>query len=321
MKKIHIKGLNLQLIPSVTIILAIVSGCISSTASTPDSTLTKLPPGSTQTVKITDNQASTLPPTYKSTIQPTSTITLQPSQVVTLTPAIKPSTVLPVLVAPNELVTKMLGEVNIDRATTDLKRLTGVEPICTDTGCHTIANRMTGSEGLGWAKDYIFQELSGQGYSVEIQDWSREGYTDQNLIVRKPGAVNPEEEIYVVAHVDGVDSPAADDNASGAVDLLELARVFSKYPTGRTLVMLFSTGEEQGTLGVESYLSHLSAREISAIKDVVNIDMVSYDANQDGVMQLWDGGHAPSMVLTKMMGETIQAYQLKLTPHYITGCT
>lgn len=51
--------------------------------------------------------------------------------------------------------------------------------------------------------------------------------------------------------------PAADDNASGVVDLLEAARVLSKYSFDRTLVFFFSTGEEEGALGVKSYLNDI----------------------------------------------------------------
>jgi len=230
-------------------------------------------------------------------------------------------------ISPIDIVLEMLGQVNQDRALTDLRRITGEEPICTDDGCYTITNRLTGSEGLQWAKDYIYKELVSLGYSVELNDWSRSGYSDQNLIARKLGMVSPDEEIYFVAHMDGVYPgrgeryPAADDNASGVVNILELARVLSSYSFDRTVVLLFSTGEEQGALGVYSYVDQLSPGELSAIKYVVNVDMVSYDANLDGVMELWSGDHPPSLVLTQMMREIIQVYQLNLMPSLVSGCT
>ena len=229
-------------------------------------------------------------------------------------------------ISPIDIVLEMLGQVNQDRALTDLRRITGEEPICTDDGCYTITNRLTGSEGLQWAKDYIYKELVSLGYSVELQDWSSSGYADQNLITRKLGMVSPDEEIYFVAHMDGVkkgllgQSPAADDNASGVVDLLELARVLSGHSLSRTVVFLFSTGEEEGALGARSYVDQLTDGALSTIKYVVNIDMIGYDENGDGMMQLWPGEHAPSRALTEVMSDTIQAYQLNLLPRIITGC-
>jgi Zn-dependent M28 family amino/carboxypeptidase len=173
--------------------------------------------------------------------------------------------------------------------------------------------------------DYLHDNLLSRGYSVEFQDWSRSGYADRNLIARKPGVISPTEEIYFVAHVDGKKYvgeryPAADDNASGAVDNLELARVLSSQPFSRTVVLFFSTGEEQGLLGVKSYLAQLSPNELASIKYVVNVDMVGYDGNGDEVMQLWHDGHPPSLALTQMMSETIRAYQLNLAPLLIIGC-
>jgi hypothetical protein len=221
---------------------------------------------------------------------------------------------------------QMLGQVDKDRALTDLRQLTGDMPICVPDGCHTITNRLTGSTGLQWAKDYLFNELVSLGYSTEKEDWSNSGYSDQNIIAKKPGMVTPNEEIYFVAHMDGVKKitllnfPAADDNASGVVDLLEVARVLSSRTFNRTIVLLFTTGEEQGTLGVKSYISQLSQEEINSIKYVVNVDMIGYDANNDGGMELWYGGHAPSLALAQRLDETIQAYQLKLKPGFIVGC-
>ncbi len=232
---------------------------------------------------------------------------------------------LPASISPTQVVWEMLGQVDRERALSDLRQLTGEEPICVSTGCYTITNRLTGSEGLDWAKDYLYENLIHLGYSVEFQDWSEAGYADQNLIARKVGVLAPTEEVYLVAHVDGVSGsggryPAADDNASCVVNSLELARVFSDRLFGRTLVLFFSTGEEQGTLGATEYLSQLSPNELGAIKYAINCDMTGYDANRDGVMEIGHGDHPPTIPLAQVMSETIDAYQLDLDQRIIAGC-
>ena len=231
----------------------------------------------------------------------------------------------PTVISPTDVVREMLGQVNRERTLNDLRQLTGEEPICVADVCYTIIGRLTGSEGLRWATNYISNALVSLGYSVEVQNWSRSGHADRNVVARKPGVISPTEEVYFVAHVDGVQTsserfPAADDNASGVIDNLELARILSNYSFSRTVVLLFSTGEEQGTLGVKSYLAELSPEELSSIKYVINLDMVGYDANHDGVMELWHGGHTPSLALAQIMSETISAYQLDLAPKFIVGC-
>jgi|GEM_PF-1160806 len=226
-----------------------------------------------------------------------------------------------IIAPPTDTVREMIGQVNQQRILTTLRQLTGEEPLCIHNGCHTIVSRETGSEGLKWTKAYLYQELAGLGYQVVIQDWAHSGFADQNLIARKLGVVSPDEEVYVVAHIDGVTgSSAADDNASGVVDLLELARVLNNSSFSRTVVLLFTTGEEQGSLGSRSYVDQLSLEEINAISFVVDVDMIGYDSDNDGAMELWSGDHPPSLVFAQTLSELIVAHQLDLTPSIVTGC-
>jgi Zn-dependent M28 family amino/carboxypeptidase len=230
------------------------------------------------------------------------------------------------LASPDDIVREMVQQVDPARALNDLEQLTGEKPLCVENECYTIVNRDTGSEGLRWAKEYVYQELVDLGYSVELQNWDFEGYTDQNILAKQPGKLYPEEEVYIVAHLDGVGEnggehfPAADDNASGAVDLLELARVLSGYSFSRTIVLMFSTGEEHGSLGARSYVNQLSADEINAIKYTLSIDMIGYDSNQDNVMELWSGDHQPSYELVSYISDIITKYEFDLSPIIVTDC-
>jgi hypothetical protein len=224
-------------------------------------------------------------------------------------------------ITPTETIMEMLAKVDRDRAEVDLRRLTGEEPLCIKSGCYTITHRLTGSQELEWTMEYLYENLDSLGYTVRFADWSN----DRNLIATKTGVTSPTEEIYLVAHVDGVRQsteryPAADDNASSVVNGLELARVFSNYSFDRTIVLFFSTGEEQGTRGVREYLNSLSSTELAAIKYVINRDVTGYDANGDGVMELVHGSHPPSVALAQVMSEAIDAYQLNLDQRMIVGC-
>jgi hypothetical protein len=220
---------------------------------------------------------------------------------------------------PNTIL-ELIRQVNQERILSDLRRLTGVDSICTVNGCYTIQGRETSSEGLQWAKDYLFEQLINLGYYVEVQDWSRNGYSDQNLIVRKQGLVFPEEEIVFIAHVDGYldNNPAADDDASGVVSLLELARIIKSQSFSRTIVLIFSTGEEKGALGSNSFIEEYPER-LDSIKYLISVEMISYDANNDGKMQLWSGDQPTDFV--QLLSEIITRYQLNLLPEIVTGCT
>jgi acetylornithine deacetylase/succinyl-diaminopimelate desuccinylase-like protein len=196
----------------------------------------------------------------------------------------------PTEIIPLDIVQEMIGQVDQSRTLTDLKRLTGVEPICINGNCYTITGRETGSEGLQWAKDYVYETLVNLHYSVEVLDWSSEGLADQNIVARKQGLVYPDQEIYFIAHMDGYldNNPAADDDASGAVSLLELARILSSRSLSYSVVLFFSTGEEHGALGSHSFVEDYPARLVN-IKYLVSIEMLGYDSNGDGAMELWNG--------------------------------
>jgi hypothetical protein len=231
----------------------------------------------------------------------------------------------PEQIIPQPIVQEMIGQVNQERSLTDLKRLTGVEPICLKGNCYSITGRETGSEGLQWAKDYVYESLKNLNYSVEVINWSRGGYNDQNILAYKPGLLYPSEAIYFVAHMDGYlpNNPAADDDASGVVSLLELARVLSGRTLSRPVVLFFSTGEENGALGVRSYVDQPLQDELAAIKYVITVEMLGYDSNNDGKMQLWSGDpvlYPSSLEFTQLLSEIITAYPLNLIPQIVTGC-
>jgi len=237
-----------------------------------------------------------------------------------------PSTLTPSQSVIGDTFLDAMNQIELDRAIHDLKKMTGEEPLCLDGSCHTIQSRETGSEGLGWVKEYIYRELVALGYAVEYDDWSQGEFSDQNIIAGKPGTVYPGEKIYFVAHIDGIHPnllsarPAADDNASGVVGLLEMARILRNYDLERTIILFFSTGEEQGTLGVRNYLDHLSAEQLDAIKYVVDVDVIGYDANKDHLMELWHGDDPSSFELVVHMSDVIRDHQINLTPVFVVGC-
>jgi len=223
-------------------------------------------------------------------------------------------------VMPLDLVREMIAEVNQERILADLRRLTGVEQICTNDGCYTITGRETGSAGLQWAKDYVVETLLSLNYPVELHDWSRDGFADQNIIARKQGLAYPGEEIVFIAHLDGYpqNSPAANDDATGVVSLLELARILSGRLPSRTVVIFFSTGEEHGALGARSYVDQMTPEQIAAIQYLVSAEMLGYDSDDDGKMELWSGNEQGDF--QNQLAEIIAAYQLGLKPEVFTDC-
>lgn len=72
----------------------------------------------------------------------------------------------------------------------------------------------------------------------------------------------------------GVVHNGADDNASGAAALLEIARRLSALRPARTIVFVAFSGEELGLLGSSYYVSHPALQPVDSIYAMLNLDMV-----------------------------------------------
>jgi hypothetical protein len=100
---------------------------------------------------------------------------------------------------------------------------------------------------------------------------------------------NPNEIVAVGAHMDhmGMENGkiwnGADDNASGTVGVMTIAKAFaaSGVKPKRTVVFCAWTGEEKGLLGSEYFTMYPSVGKIADYKFYMNFDMISRDATTD----------------------------------------
>lgn len=100
---------------------------------------------------------------------------------------------------------------------------------------------------------------------------------------------NPNEYVAVGAHMDhmGMDNGkiwnGADDNASGTVGVMTLAKAFaaSGIKPKRSIVFCAWTGEEKGLYGSEYFTMYPSVGKIPEYKFYMNFDMIARDAMND----------------------------------------
>lgn len=126
--------------------------------------------------------------------------------------------------------------------------------------------------------------LTGLGYATREEPVAVGSRGTLNIVAEKPGT-DPDDErrlVYVVAHLDsineagGVNAPApgADDNASGAAGVLEIARVLAAATARHDLRLVVFGGEEQGLHGSRIHVADLTEADRSRITMVVNMDMI-----------------------------------------------
>ncbi|MDY7090386.1 MAG: M28 family peptidase [Actinomycetota bacterium] len=119
--------------------------------------------------------------------------------------------------------------------------------------------------------------LAARKLSLTLSTTAHRGLTSNNVIAgqrrRKP-ATGPV--VMVSAHYDTViGAPGANDDGSGTVLCLELARVLRKLPTTAQLKFALWGSEEQGLIGSRYYVAQLPQAERDRILAVYQNDMVA----------------------------------------------
>lgn len=96
-------------------------------------------------------------------------------------------------------------------------------------------------------------------------------------VIAKHGSQNPL--AIVGAHYDSVPgSPGANDNASGTVTVLELARQLADNPLAAQIWFMFFDGEEDGLWGSRRFVEQ-NPEIVRGLKGMLNLDMVGVNVN------------------------------------------
>lgn len=143
---------------------------------------------------------------------------------------------------------------------------------------HSLSSQFTSA--VAWAAN----QLQSFGYQVEQLPINVGGDSSFNVVADRPGSESEARKLLLItAHLDSINirdgrnapAPGADDNASGAAGVLEIARVLAEHSAKHDLRFILFGGEEQGLHGSIQYVSELPENERTRITAVINMDMVA----------------------------------------------
>jgi len=169
---------------------------------------------------------------------------------------------------------------------------------------HTLSETESDTFGIGaarrWMKQELekYSELSGGRLQVEFHSFMQEpggritGEVEiVNVVATLPGTDPGDDRIFVVSgHYDSRVSdvmdaesvaPGANDDASGTVAAMELARVMSNYEFPATLVFMGVAAEEQGLIGAAGWAADAAA-EGKNIAGMITNDIIGNHAAEEG---------------------------------------
>lgn len=184
--------------------------------------------------------------------------------------------------------------------------------------------RWSGTDSCLASRDWLMNKFTEFGYDSVICDtfWSNHTYGGwdlveaHNVIAYKVGTTYPDHQIVFGAHRDSypIESPGADDDASGCGAVLEIARIMKDVDTKMTFIFALFDTEETGLFGSWNY-SNRAVREGDSLILMINLDVIGYIANTDLVDvsntpgssfgQIWHdlADSLPSINLTAQMDE------------------
>jgi Zn-dependent M28 family amino/carboxypeptidase len=138
--------------------------------------------------------------------------------------------------------------------------------------------------GLMTVRQTLIERLSAFG-PLEQHSFQEGSESGVNLILRLQGREPDLPPLLVGAHYDGPpQSPGADDNASGVVALLELARCWSQDPPRRPVWLVAFDQEEWGMLGSKALARHLRERG-QQLKLMVSLEMLGFTSPEQSYPQ------------------------------------
>lgn len=217
----------------------------------------------------------------------------------------------------NSFVASVMNQVNSDSVYRYERQLSG------DTACnvggspYTIVSRHYLTQSNIKAAQYIFERFQSFGLNTWYQNITS---TMVNVLAKKTGNKYPNQYVIICAHYDdmpsGSTAPGADDNASGTTAVIEAARLMSGINLPYTVLFAAWDEEERGLYGSQAYADTAYFRGDSII-GVLNFDMIAYDGNNDGALDI--NTNPGSVSLANEFMQVVNIYQPSLIPQITTS--
>jgi hypothetical protein len=207
------------------------------------------------------------------------------------------------------LIEEVINQANLDSLISYVRALSGEDSVWINGDKERIEHRVSDLNN-DLAAEYIFEKLISFGLDAEDQEFSEWG---RNVLATKKGYLFPDKSYIISAHYDAVDNYCADDNASGVAAVLEAARILSKYDYKYSIVFAFWDEEESGLIGSQYFASQANSNNLD-IQNVLNLDMIGYDSNDDGLLDIHTYNVGNSNTLANLLIINNAIYDLPLSP-------
>jgi hypothetical protein len=137
-------------------------------------------------------------------------------------------------------------------------------------------------EDLDISRKFLADEYEKLGFEVSLHAFG----SGTNFVAEKKGTKNPNKVLILSSHIDSVGNKGANDNGTGTIGLLTVAKVLAQKNYDYTIRILGFDREEVGLKGSDAYVAALPNK--SDIIGNINFEMMGYHSKNDGGFHLID---------------------------------
>ena len=185
----------------------------------------------------------------------------------------------PLFQTKSRLVSKQSSSLDLSFFRKNLAIFSGKEPI---PGTSKIIKERQSTNNLDLARQFLSQEYKKLGFEVSFHAFG----AGTNFIAEKRGTRTPEKVLVLSSHIDSVGNAGANDNGTGTIGLLTVARELAKKEYSSTIRILGFDREERGLLGSDAYVATILEKR--SIIGNINFEMMGHHRKNDGGFHVID---------------------------------
>lgn len=176
-------------------------------------------------------------------------------------------------------------------------------------------------EDLDVSRAFLAEEYKKLGFETALHPFG----SGTNFIAEKKGSVDPTKVLILSSHIDSVGNKGANDDGTGTIGLLTVAKELAKKNYGYTIRVLGFDREEKGMVGSDAYVATLSDKK--AIIGDIHFEMMGYHSRNDGGFHLIDCDKPFLFNVSRQSSEFLSAEvknsisTLALDLHVVKTCT
>lgn len=191
---------------------------------------------------------------------------------------------------------------------TKLAVLSGAAPY----GTLSISDRKS-TENLDIARSFLKEEYEKLGFTVRLETFGG----GKNFVAEKLGKKDARKVLILSSHIDSVKNRGANDNGTGTIGLLAVAKELAKKDYDFTVRILGFDKEEIGLVGSDAYVAALQDK--ANLIGNINFEMMGVNSRKDGAFHVIDCNKTNSLFLTESIKTAIANQSLPLT--VVKACT